>query len=81
MKMDTEKLEIKDLDLQKIPLLLELVKELGESIDVSEVEEGFYLPKVQGNFYYNPDVFMKLHKVDSRGLRKLVIPNLRRLRR
>jgi len=33
------------------------------------------------NFYFNPDVFMKLHQIDYEGLRKLVMPNLRKLRR
>ena len=46
--MDTERirelLTELGIDPQKIPLLLELVKELGGSIDVSE---GAYIPKVK----------------------------------
>lgn len=33
------------------------------------------------NFYFNPNVFMKLHSIDYKGLRALVVPNLKRLRR
>jgi hypothetical protein len=42
-------------------------------------EEG----KIGGmdNFYFNPNVFMKLHSIDYKGLRALVVPNLKRLRR
>ena len=30
------------------------------------------------NFYYNPDVFVKLHSIDSKGLRELVMPKVKR---
>lgn len=33
------------------------------------------------NFYFNPNVFMKLHSIDYKGLRALVVPSLKRLRR
>jgi hypothetical protein len=33
------------------------------------------------HFYYNPDIFARLHKIDCSGLRKLVVPDLRKLRR
>jgi hypothetical protein len=33
------------------------------------------------HFYYNPDIFAKLHKIDCTGLKNLVVPNLRKLRR
>ena len=32
------------------------------------------------HFYYNPDVFRSLHKVDCSGIRDLLVPDLGRLR-
>lgn len=52
----------------------DLVRALG-----GEEEEGTS-EGIEG-FYYNPDVFRKLHNVDNQGLRKLLMPNLSRLRR
>lgn len=33
------------------------------------------------HFYYNPNIFAKLLRIDCTGLKNLVVPNLRRLRR
>jgi len=52
----------------------DLVRALGVGEQQEEEPEG-----IEG-FYYNPDVFRKLHNIDSRGLRGLVVPNLRRLK-
>lgn len=78
--MDNEK--IKDLATvlgikpERLAAALELINE-GE--EVQEVEED---PRgTLDNFYFNPNVFMKLHSIDCKGLRKLVVPDLRRLRR
>ena len=53
----------------------ELVSALGGGQEEEEPHEG-----IEG-FYFNPDIFRKLHNVDSKGLRDLVVPNLRKLRR
>lgn len=56
---------------------------LAAALEVVDREEG--QKEVGGgtldNFYFNPNVFMRLHSIDYAGLRKLVVPNLRRLRR
>lgn len=75
--MENEKIvalaEVLGLDPTKLAAALEVV-------DREETQE-----EVGGgtlaNFYFNPNVFMKLHSIDYAGLRKLVVPNLRRLRR
>lgn len=46
------------------------------SIALDELDRG-----EQSNFYYDSNVFRKLHSIDYEGLRKLVIPDIRRLRR
>ena len=51
----------------------QLIRALGLE---EEEEEGPY-----GGFYFNSNVFRKLHSIDSEGLRKLVMPNLDKLRR
>lgn len=64
------------MDSKKIKMLADLLGELAE--ETAEVEEQ---ETPQSNFFYNPDVFMSLHTIDCVGLRKLVTPNLDRLRR
>jgi len=50
----------------------QLVSALGGE---QEEEEG----EGMEGFYFNPEVFRKLHSIDCEGLRKLVIPNLTKL--
>lgn len=47
-------------------------------LGLTEEEEA---PTGIEGFYFNPEVFRKLHSIDTKGLRELVVPNLRRLRR
>ena len=51
------------------------------SQSLQEFEEKGTNEDSPGYFYYNPDVIRKLHNIDSEGLRKLVMPDLSRLRR
>ena len=86
IKVLMAELGIQGLDPSKGAAAMELAQELGSSIDMPaeeylpKVDENFYLPKISKNFYYDPDIFARLHKVDYEGLRKLVTPNLGRLR-
>lgn len=70
----------------------EKIKALASVLGVSPEKLVAALQSVEGddevqsrgtldNFYFNPDVFMKLHSIDYKGLRALVVPNLKRLRR
>ena len=52
-------------------------EELMNALGIEEEQ----IPETVGGFYYNPDVFARLHSIDTVGLRKLVMPNLSRLRR
>ena len=68
--------------------ILELARLLGKLKEEQEQEEvddsvgEFYLPnKVPKNFYYDAVGLRNLTKVNSEVFRKLVIPDLRRLRR
>lgn len=68
------------MDPEKIKILATLLDVTPEQLTaaleaVSEKKDNNPL-----HFYYNPDVFMKLHTIDYAGLRKLVMPDLRRLR-
>ena len=54
-------------------------EELVNALDMGG-EEGCGEVNPEG-FYFNPDVFRKLHSIDSKGLRDLVVPNIKRLRR
>lgn len=76
--MDSEKIKalagVLGVDATKLAAALELVNE-GEEEETKQGSGGL------DNFYFNPNVFMKLHSIDYEGLRKLVMPNLRRLRR
>lgn len=66
------------MDSGKLKILANLLNELAEE---AEGEESLEQETPQSNFYFNPDVFMGLHTIDSVGLRKLVTPNLDRLRK
>jgi len=59
--------------------IVKLAALLGEPIE--RVEAALEALGEDEHFYYNPNVFSKLHKVDCEGLRKLVVPDLSRLRR
>jgi hypothetical protein len=73
--------------------LLALAKQLiaeGQKVEVDpeelkayfpQEEDSFYLPRCPKNWYYDPEAFKNLHSIDYDGLRKLITPNLRRLRR
>jgi len=67
------------LDIERIKLAAELLgmepEKLASMLGQEEEE-----PASEG-FYFNPEVFRKLHSIDYEGLRKLVVPDLRRLRR
>jgi len=71
----------------------EKVKALATLIGVSSEKLTAALGAIEGgdneeegpvggidNFYFNPNVFMKLHSIDYKGLRALVVPDLKRLR-
>lgn len=66
---------------ERLKLAAELLgmepEKLASMLGQQEEEEG---PQSEG-FYFNPEVFRKLHSIDYEGLRKLVVPDLRRLRR
>jgi len=64
--MDTEQIN-------RLALLLDLPPDQVEAA-VDSIDE-------EDHFYYNPNAFSKLHRVDCEGIRRLVVPNLRRLRR
>jgi hypothetical protein len=69
------------------------IKRLAELLGVEpeKVEETIFMVGSEeggeegcgevNHFYYNPDIFARLHKIDCSGLRKLIVPNLSRLRR
>ena len=63
----------------------ERLKALATLLGIDPMKLSLALDEVdkekQDNFYYNPNVFMKLHSIDYEGLRKLVMPDLRKLRR
>jgi len=86
VKVLMAELGIASLDPTKVSAAMELAEELGSSIDMPteeylpKVDGDFYVPKVPKNFYYDPKAFAGLHKIDYSGLRKLVIPDLSRLR-
>ena len=51
------------------------------SVSLQDLDtEGGDPPGLEG-FYFNPEVFRKLHSIDCEGLRKLVMPSIRHLRR
>ena len=52
--------------------LLKFLEEEHQSEEPSGTLDGFY---------FNPEVFRKLHEIDSKGLRDLVVPNISKLRR
>jgi len=70
------------MDRERIKLAAQLLgmkpEELISALGGEQEEEE---PRGIEGFYYNPNVFRKLHNIDSEGLRKLVMPNLSRLRR
>lgn len=53
---------------------------LSAALDELDKEEEQPSEGIEG-FYYNPDVFRRLHNIDNKGLRDLVTPNLKKLRR
>ena len=69
----------------------EQLKKLAELLGVDPLKLSMSLQELgkeeespsplMDNFYFNPNIFMKLHSIDYAGLRKLVVPNLKRLRR
>jgi len=67
---------------ERIKLAAELLgmkpEELISALGGEQEEEE---PRGMEGFYFNPEVFRKLHSIDYEGLRKLVMPNLSRLRR
>ena len=68
-------------EILELERLLGKLKQEQEEGEEEGNEESFYLPKVPRNFYFNPDLFRKLVTPDLSRLAKLVIPNLRRLRK
>lgn len=56
---------------EKLTAALESVEDSNEGERVGGMD----------HFYFNPNLFMKLHSIDYAGLRALVVPNLKRLRR
>lgn len=71
------------MDEERIKLAAQLLgmkpEELISALGISEQEEEQSPRGIEG-FYYNSEVFRKLHSIDYEGLRKLVVPDLRRLR-
>jgi len=71
------------MDNEKVKLAAELLGmdpgRLVEALGIGEKEKEDSTGSEY--FYYNPNVFLKLHSIDCEGLRKLVVPDLRRLRR
>jgi hypothetical protein len=60
---------------------IEKVKTLAIILGIPPEKLVSLLEGNEEHFYYNPNVFMKLHSIDYEGLRKLVVPNLKKLRR
>jgi len=71
-----------DRKIGRLAEILGIEKErLEEAIFQVGSEEGGEEGCGEVNMYYNPDLFMRLVKPNCSRLAKLVIPNLRRLRR
>ena len=72
------------MDEERIKLAAQLLgmnpEELVNTLGIKGQEEDTTGGGIEG-FYYNPDVFRKLHSIDCAGLRRLVTPYLGRLRR
>ena len=51
---------------------------LGEPVE--KIEAALEALGGEEHFYYNPSLFRRLHSIDCSGLKKLVVPNLKKLR-
>jgi len=52
---------------------------LGEPEE--RVQTALQVLDEEDHLYFNPNAFRRLHRIDVEGLRSLVIPDIRRLRR